>query len=197
MEEKKTAPVKKESGFKLIAVPALVLLLISGVAALLLGLVNDVTKPVIAEREKEETAAAMRAVMAVAQDFSDEKAADDGTVYYEAYASDGSVCGYVFTTAGSGYGGEITVMTGVGADGTVTGIAFLSIDETPGMGMKAQNDDFKSQYIGRSGEIGVNKTAATDTEIQAITGATITSKAVTGAVNDALACFAKISGEVQ
>ena len=197
MEEKTTAPAKKESNLNLILVPALVLLLISGIAALLLGLVNDVTKPVIAEREKEETAAAMRAVMAEAAEFSEEKTAEDGTVYYEAYAADGSLCGCIFTTTGSGYGGEIGVMTGVDAEGKVTGIAFLSINETPGMGMKAQNDDFKNQYIGRSGEIGVNKAAATDTEIQAITGATITSKAVTGAVNAALRCFEQISGEAK
>ena len=197
MEEKKTAPAKKESGFKLIAVPAIVLLLISGIAALLLGLVNDVTKDVIAQREKEETAAAMRSVMADAATFSEENAADDGTRFYTAFAEDGTVCGYVFITAGSGYGGEIRVMTGVGADGAVTGIAFLSIDETPGMGMKAQNDDFKHHYIGKEGQLGVSKTQASDTEIRAITGATITSKAVTGAVNDALACFAKISGEAK
>lgn len=197
MEAVKTAPAKKESNFKLICVPAIVLLLISGVAALLLGLVNDVTKDVIAGREREETAAAMRQVMQDAAEFSEEKTAEDGTLYYEALSADGSVCGYVFTTSGKGYGGEIRVMTGVGADGTVTGIAFLSIDETPGMGMKAQNDDFKNQYNGKSGTLGVSKTGASETEIQAITGATITSKAVTGAVNDALACFATICGEVR
>lgn len=197
MEEKTTAPVKKESGIKIIAVPAIVLLLISGIAALLLGLVNGVTKPIIAERDKEETAAAMRAVMTDAASFSDEKTAEGGTPYYEALSADGSVCGYIFTAARKGYGGDVGVMTGVGADGKVTGIAFLSINETPGMGMKAQNDDFKAQFIGKSGTIGVSKTTASDAEIQAITGATITSKAVTGAVNDALACFATIHGEVQ
>ncbi len=197
MDTVNTAPAKKESNFRLICVPAIVLLLISGVAALLLGLVNDVTKDVIAGREREETAAAMREVMRDAAEFSEEKTAENDVLYYEALSSDGSVCGYVFTTTGKGYGGEIKVLTGVGADGAVTGIAFLSIDETPGMGMKAQNDDFKNQYNGKSGTLGVSKTGRSDTEIQAITGATITSKAVTSAVNDALACFAKLNGEVR
>ncbi|MBR1810685.1 MAG: RnfABCDGE type electron transport complex subunit G [Clostridia bacterium] len=186
---------KKESSAKAILLPTLVLFLIAGVAALLLGFVNDMTKPVIARRETEETAAAMRAVLAAADSFSEARHAADGTLYYVAYGADGNVCGYVFTTHGNGYGGDITVMTGIDASGAVTGIEFLSIDETPGMGMKAQNEPFRSQFLGKTGRLTASKTAASDTEIQAITGATITSNAVTKAVNDALACFAQIDGE--
>ena len=60
--------------------------------------------------------------------------------------------------------------------------------------MNAKNDSFKNQFVGMSGTIGVNKSGKTDTEIQALTGATITSKAVTKAVNAALSEFSKIGG---
>ena len=84
-------------------------------------------------------------------------------------------------------------MVGVRADGTVEGIDFLSISETAGLGMNADTDKFKSQFKGKSGEIGVAKSSPADNEIQALTGATITSKAVAKAVNEALALYEEVS----
>ena len=88
--------------------------------------------------------------------------------------------------------GNIDSMVGVKTDGTVAGMDFLSISETAGLGMNADSDDFKSQFVGKSGVIGVNKNTSTDTEIQALTGATITSKAVTNAVNIALELYEEV-----
>ena len=98
--------------------------------------------------------------------------------------------GYVFTTAAKGYGGDVEIMTGVDAEGKITGISILSIEETPGLGMNAKKDSFKDQYKGKSGELAVNKDGG---EIVAITSATITSRAVTSAVNQALALYAAVT----
>lgn len=185
---------KKESTVKTVLIPALALFLIAGVSSLLLAIVNNVTKPIIAERDKEAIQSAMAVVMEEAESFSDEKtasAADGEIKYYESFGKDGNINGYVFTTYGSGYGGEIAVMTGIDSDGQITGVSLLSINETPGLGMRAQNEDFLSQYKGKKGELVLSKSASGD-EIQALTGATITSKAVTSAVNQAVNAFEQI-----
>ncbi len=80
-------------------------------------------------------------------------------------------------------------MVGIDTSGKVTGVSILSISETAGLGMNARNESFINQYIGKSGTIGICKNGASDTEIQALTGATITSKAVTSAVNTALSLY--------
>lgn len=77
-------------------------------------------------------------------------------------------------------------MTGIDLEGKVAGISPLELNETAGLGMKAQNESFLSQFKGKVKDIAVNKNSASGNEIQALTGATITSNAVTGAVNAAL-----------
>ena len=73
--------------------------------------------------------------------------------------------------------------------GAVTGISPLELNETAGLGMKAQNASFLDQFKGKVKDIAVNKNSASGNEIQALTGATITSKAVTAAVNEALSYY--------
>ena len=85
-------------------------------------------------------------------------------------------------------------MTGMDADGKVTGMEILAIEETAGLGMNAKKDDFKNQYNGNSGEFTVVKSDAGENEIQALTGATITSQAVTDAVNNAVELFRTVEG---
>ena len=114
--------------------------------------------------------------------------------YYEGYDNNKNIVGYVFTTSAKGYGGDIVTMVGVLSDGTVSGMDFLSISETAGLGMNADTDEFKNQYVGKSGEIGLNKNAPGENEIQALTGATITSKAVVSAVNAITAAYEEIRG---
>lgn len=101
----------------------------------------------------------------------------------------------VFTTTSKSYGGDLIVMTGVDNDGKVTGIQILSISDTAGLGMKAQTDSFKSQFKGLVDGIKVAKNSADhdNNEILALTGATITSNAVTTAVNEALANYKTIT----
>ena len=199
MEKSQKKP-REGGAVKAILLPALALLLIAGVSSFLLAFVNDVTAPIITEREAAERAEAMAAVLPAAATFSEEKTVsltvdgeDEEIVYYEGLDSTGALIGYVFTASGAGYGGDVAVMTGVDMDGVVTNIEITSINETPGLGMRAQEESFLSQYIGKSGSLTVSKTAAGD-EIQALTGATITSTAVTDAVNAALAAWQTITG---
>lgn len=179
---------------KEIIVPTVSLFLISAVVTLLLAVTNSVTAPKIAQLQIETENKTKAAVLSSAEIFSEAQTVTvDGkeTTYYEGFKGD-EKAGYVFVTTEKGYGGDITVMVGVNADGTVSGIDFLSISETAGLGMNADTDKFKNQFSGLSKDIAVVKTAPEGNQIQALTGATITSRAVTAAVNDALNAYGEV-----
>lgn len=90
--------------------------------------------------------------------------------------------GFVIQTVAYGYAGDITLLVGVSNEGTVTGLVVRDLSETYGLGARALTDtEFLSQYLGTSGE------AEVGTTIDALTGATVSSKAVTKAVNAAVA----------
>ena len=187
----------KNSKAKEIIVPAVSLFLICVVVTALLALTNAVTAPKIDALAVETQEASKKQVLSSAASFSEEKQVEkDGVsyTYYDGLASDGNVMGYVFVTSAKGYGGDISVMVGVLGDGTVAGVNILSINETAGLGMNAENQSFLDQFLGKSGEIGVAKNNPSDTEIQALTGATITSRAMATAVNTALSLYAEIGG---
>ena len=187
----------KNSKAKEIIVPAVSLFLICVVVTALLALTNAVTAPKIDALAVETQEASKKQVLSSAASFSEEKQVEkDGVsyTYYDGLASDGSVMGYVFVTSAKGYGGDISVMVGVLGDGTVAGVNILSINETAGLGMNAKNQSFLDQFLGKSGEIGVAKNTPSYTEIQALSGATITSSAMATAVNTALSLYAEIGG---
>ena len=103
----------------------------------------------------------------------------------------GTVLGYVITvTTHAGYGGDITFTMGIRQDGTVNGISILSISETAGLGMKAE-EVLKPQFANKQvAQFAYTKSGATmDSEIDAISGATITTDAVVTAVNGGLYYF--------
>lgn len=182
---------------KEILIPAVSLLLICAVVTALLGLTNSVTAPQIEKLALETQEAAKKEVLPNAVSFSDEKQTEkDGEMYpyFEGLSDSGETIGYVFQTSAKGYGGDIVVMVGVLGDGTVAGVSILSISETAGLGMNAKNASFLQQFVGKSGTIGVQKNGSSDTEIQALTGATITSKAMASAVNQALALYETVGG---
>ena len=111
----------------------------------------------------------------------------------EAYNATNDLIGYVMNVVtANGYGGEIKISLGIRSDGTVTGVEILSINETAGLGMKAKEKNFKDQFKDKNVEqFAYTKTGATaENEIDALSGTTITTKAVTGAVNAGI-CFAK------
>ena len=106
--------------------------------------------------------------------------------------------GYAVTvTSRNGYGGDIKFTVGFLLDGTVTGISYLSISETAGLGMEATNSDFIKEFIGKKGgSFVVNKDNSGNlpNEIDAISGATITTRAITQGVNAAYITFVSIEG---
>ena len=119
-----------------------------------------------------------------------------GTVY-KALDADGTLLGYVINvTSKEGYGGAIVLMMGVRLDGTLNGISILQIAETPGLGMQAE-DVLVPQFTDRlAEEFRFTKNGATtESEIDAISGATITTEAITNAVNTGLYYFRTVLQE--
>ena len=91
---------------------------------------------------------------------------------------------------------DIQVSVGIQSDGTVTGVSFLSISETAGLGMKAKEPSFYEQYVGKNPtKFAVSKDGGDGEQIDALSGATITSRAVTGAVNAALGYYQNAFGQ--
>lgn len=187
----------KNSKVKEILIPTVSLFAIALVVTLLLALTNQVTAPKIAQLKIDTENKTKAEVLASATSFSDAKTVNvDGKeyTYYEGNADSGLV-GYVFNSSAKGYGGDLEIMVGIDTDGKVTGVQIISINETAGLGMKAKESSFREQYNGKSGTLNVIKNGNPgDSDIQALTGATITSKAVTLAVNQALAAYSTVSG---
>ena len=184
---------------KAILIPTISLFLICLVATMLLGVANEVTKDKIAQNAIVTEEESRKVVMADAASFGEKVEGDytfDGTAapysYVEALDADGKTIGYVFITKSTGYGGNISTMTGIDTEGKVTGVEFLEISETVGLGMNAQKQSFKDQFVGLIKGIGVNKNTPAGNEIKALTGATITSKATTKGVNTALDIYENI-----
>ncbi len=109
---------------------------------------------------------------------------------------DDNIVGFVFNvTSKGGYGGDISFSVGLDTTGVVTGISILSIEETPGLGMKAKEDSFINQYVDKNGSFVVDKDSPSenDNKIDGISGATITSRAMTDGVNGAVVAYSCIS----
>ena len=176
--------------------PVLVLFIICLVVSAALAGTNLLTEDKIAQINQQTQEESQQQVLPDAQTFETATTAD-GTEYVVGKSGEEGV-GYVFTTSSNSYGGALEVMTGIKTDDTVTGVNILSIDDTPGLGLNAQNEEFRDQYkqtIPASGSFEVIKNAAAgDGQIAALTGATITSNAVTDAVNQAVVLYQSVKG---
>ena len=168
------------------AAPAVVLFVICVVAAFLLAYTNQITAPKIAEVNLKNEIESRKIVYESASSFGDEFKNDDGISLIPALDADGNTIGYVVITVEKGYGGDISVMTGVDNNGVVQGVNILSMSETAGLGANASKESFLEMFVGKVLGITVTKNAPEGNEIKALTGATITSKAVTQAVNAAI-----------
>lgn len=185
----------KGRDIKEIVKTAVSLFLICAFAAGLVALVNSVTEPTINENAALTANEAKRALLPEAETFSEVSLSDGGTAAVGTTA-DGRISGYVFTTSATGYNGKVEIMTGFTPEGEITGISFLTLDETPGLGMNAKRPDFYTQFSGKKDTLQVIKNADPgENQILAITSATITSTAVTTAVNTARAYFNELTGK--
>ncbi len=178
---------------KQILIPTVALFIICLIATTLLALANNVTAPIIEKNSAQSEAESRMEVLSDAESFEDKTFEDIS--YAVGLDGDNNQVGMVFSTTSKSYGGDLVVMTGVDNDGKVTGIQILQISDTAGLGMKAQTDSFKNQFKGLVDGIKVAKNTADheNNEILALTGATITSDAVTTAVNEALDSFKTIT----
>ena len=185
----------------------LILTAITVVSGLLLGIVYNVTKEPIAQAQENTKQEAYRAVLSDASsfesvDFDSDSAlsllsengytSDEITEVVEGTDDSGEVIGYVISVQSSeAYDGTLELSVGIAADGTVKGVEMLDISETAGLGMKADEAEFKDQFKDKNvDKFTYTKTGEKgDNMIDAISGATITTNAVTNAVDSALVYF--------
>lgn len=174
---------------------------ICAVAALALGLTNNITAPIIEQRNIQANNESRQMVLPQATEFvqmdnsifANVEGLEEGLVseVYEGKNKD-EVVGYTIKTLPKGYGGKIELIVGISKDGLVTGTNIGSMSETPGLGSKASEPKFNDQFKDKptTNELSVVKgNASSENEIQAISGATITSKAVTKGVNAAIEVY--------
>lgn len=193
--------MKKNSDVNVMLKEAGILFAITLIAGLILGFVYELTKEPIRIQEEKAVQEACAQVFESAAQFAElpyeaseemalelaETGVEIGTVF-QALGADGSLLGYVVqSTSTEGYGGDIVLYLGVTLDGTLNGISLLEISETPGLGMRAQ-EVLAPQFRGKQvSQFTYTKTGgSSDSEIDAISGATITTEAVTNAVNGGL-----------
>ena len=179
--------MKTESTVKYVLRLTLTLLLITGVVAAALAGVNAITKDAIAANQEKKTQEALAVVLPEAGNLQKVELSGDTGIVSEVY-SDGT--SYAVKVLPSGFDGAITMMVGI-SDGTVTGISVISHTETPGLGavaaaQNAKGEAFRGQFVGQSGELAVGN------QIDAMSGATITSNAVVTGVNAATAYVASL-----
>ena len=201
MAEKKSSIIKN----------TLVIFIVTLVAVALLAVVNQVTMGPIEEAQIAAEAASLSAAYTDAKEFAQvdgkEAMLEKATELLEsadiqkctinnvlaAQDASGNLIGYAISaTTQNGYGADLQVAVGITKDGTIAGFDVVSNNETPGFGANCTNPEFTSQFKGKSaaGKISFNKSGATsDSEIDAISGATITTNAVTEAVNGAIVFF--------
>ncbi len=186
------------------------LLVICLVAAGLLGYVNSVTYPMIEEQNALAEAKSKMEVFANADDITEsmdketlstiasEIGATTDNLCDISYAKkDGVLVGYTVKSASNGFGGTLTIITGIDINGNITGMKVLSHSETAGLGAKSTDPEWQAQFVGKnaSAELKVIKNGtANASQVDAITGATITSKCVTKNVNYALKAYNIIKG---
>ena len=178
-----------------------VLLLISAVSAGLLGWVNSITAPLIMQRAQQDAILARQEVLPGADYYYPVKESvlrelsKEVPLLQEVYVGlkGSQVVGYVFTTAPKGYGGDVVTMVGLKENGLVQNVKVVSQNETPGLGSKVTENANPEDFLGeknlsRMREKGLNENISLNKDggsIQAVTGATISSRAVITGVNAA------------
>ncbi len=151
----------------------LILALICVVASGLLAGVNTITTSKILAQSKLEEEAVLRKVFADAARFESVKSANE-IIYYKAYDNDGRFLGVAFKASGKGYSSTIETMVGMLKDGTIAAVSILSQNDTPGLGLRVTESSFTGRFT--------NKNITDLNQVQAITGATISSRAVIDSV---------------
>lgn len=174
------AHVKKEYSIFQVAINLVAACLVSG---LIIGVVYFITAPIAVQKNEMLTQQAMKDLVSDAESFD---SVPDKDQWFEA-KKDGKVIAYVIPSETKGYGGEIKMLVAVASDGKVIDYNILTSNETPGLGDNASKEPFRSQFKGKEeSKLTVVKDPSDKEDIQAMTGATISSRAVTLAVKNAV-----------
>lgn len=182
--------MKTESMIRYVARITLTLLLIAAVVAAALALVNGITAPIIEKVNAQKTQQAIETVLPGGYDQIISDFSDDTGLVSKVYKGEN---GYAVEVTPVGFDNTITMMVGVDSAGKILGISIISHTESAGLGAVAAASNsagqaFRNQFVGLSGSVSV------EDNIDAITNATITSRAVCDGVNAALACVATLEG---
>ena len=169
-----------KKSFNEIIKPVLVLVSICLVVTALLAYINSVTSPIIAKAEEEKTRQAMAEVLSEADSFEKLEIGNLPERVTQAYSATNGA-GYVFMLTTKGEGGDMKLICGMDADGVIEQCKTLSHAETSGLGSKTAEDPYRNQYC--------KKSAETLGEVDAITGATISSNAYKNAIEDAFKAY--------
>ncbi|MBR1822310.1 MAG: RnfABCDGE type electron transport complex subunit D [Clostridia bacterium] len=197
--------------YKRIPKPVVVLTVITLIAGVALSGVYTMTKDTIEDQKRAASAASYKVVVPDADHFDVDEAIDRavadlngavyGTSFGRAYINEAfvgktesdEIAGYAISvTTADGFDGNITLAVGLSPDGTVNGISFTELNETPGMGMRVDEPEFKDQFAGKAvSKFTLNKAGGSteDDQIDTVSGASTTSGAVVNAVNAALDFF--------
>lgn len=175
-----------------ILILGLKLFALAAVAGLALGATNLVTSEPIAQQALAAADAARRSVLPQAETFTELTAPEGLSSAFAGYDASGALVGTTGTIVTKGYGGEIEVTAGIDTAGTVTGVSVggSSFAETAGLGARAKEPWFAEQFSGQTSPVALTKDGGA---IDAITSATITSRAVTGAVNSVVLALGSLN----
>jgi electron transport complex protein RnfG len=165
--------------------------MVTAITGIILGVVHDITLKPIEETQKRLKQEALNGALPEAGEFSEVKLAEGADpIIKDAWKAtkDGAPAGFCVTVLPKGYGGPVEIVAGITNDGRLRAIRILNQSETPGLGAKSAEPQFYGQFDNKDAPtLKIVKTAPGPDEIQAISGATITSTAVTNGVNTALA----------
>jgi len=172
------------------------LVVVAIISSSVLGYVYEVTKGPIAEAQKQKKIRAIKEVVAEfdnspVDDMYKIPSATDSLEVYPAKMGDANVGSAVRTFSSKGYGGDVWLMVGFLPDGTINKISVLEHKETPGLGSKMNEDKFKNQFFGKSPANFKLKVKKDGGDVDALSGATITSRAFSQAVQQAYDSYMK------
>ncbi|KAB3535921.1 RnfABCDGE type electron transport complex subunit G [Alkaliphilus pronyensis] len=177
----------------------LILLVITSVAAFVLGVTNEMTSSIIEERLHRENVEAIKSILPIAEEFNpiEGEGITDKELIVEVYEGikDDEVVGYTVKTNPNGYSGTVEVLVGFSVDGEIVGVKIGQHTETPGLGSKIADSAYIGQFFNKAVDLGFSTTKdvpATDNDIQAITGATVSSDAVVDGINAAGSLFEEV-----
>lgn len=172
-----------------------ILFLITAICTGILGAIHEITLPIIEQNSVGAEKAAMQELLPDADTFEEVECTDERVTKLTKATQNGELIGYIANTAPNGYGGAIELLVGLDGEVNVKGIKILSHAETPGFGANAEKPAFKDQFIDRQTPLNLVKTTPGDGDIQALTGATITSTAIVDGVNDVADCVREREGK--